>query len=464
MSESVLNITTNGLKILEMYSWLLDSYVLDYFTDHHWNKLPSSWRNILETIEPQELEQFLNPKTSFERNKRLWPLSLMCLHVVASRFSGSRNPVKLESIFDIHINAKDKLTGTIKEEQLDNPMFSLESRNQEWQVSRTSYLEHSKLHYIFTKHVKPKKQHEISRMAQITASVAEIEDCQYVVDIGSGLGHLARKLAYGYGLRICCLEAQEELSVQAKKLDLELEISASKVIKEENINIFRPVHLTVTLDSQMTAEMFMNALKTAFGIGDENFRFGIVGLHPCGDLAPILMQLFVQCKNAIFINIVGCCYMKLSTDNFSGFCGYPMSNQRLKIGQYENLKVHCYRAVLEKILVKYWPHLKHTMIKSIKHSSGMTFTEYITLAFTKLGLKVPQNYVDSEEIKTDLLQWKKVVTFYTLRLMLAPLVETVVLLDRLIYLQELDIRSSLIPLFDPILSPRNNILIGRKKS
>jgi hypothetical protein len=39
------------------------------------------------------------------------------------------------------------------------------------------------------------------------------------------------------------------------------------------------------------------------------------------------------------------------------------------------LQVHCYRAVLEKILVKYWPHLRRTAVKSIKHSNNMTFSE-----------------------------------------------------------------------------------------
>ena len=37
----------------------------------------------------------------------------------------------------------------------------------------------------------------------------------------------------------------------------------------------------------------------------------------------------------------------------------------------------------------------------------------------------------------NLLQWKRVVIFYTLRLLLAPLVETILLLDRLLFLKEL---------------------------
>jgi hypothetical protein len=50
------------------------------------------------------------------------------------------------------------------------------------------------------------------------------------------------------------------------------------------------------------------------------------------------------------------------------------------------------------------------------------------LAFLKLGLKVPLEDVDSEKTGANLSQWKQVVIFYTLRLLLAPLVETVLLL------------------------------------
>lgn len=314
-----------------------------------------------------------------------------------------------------------------------------------------------------------------------------MESCQYVVDVGSGLGHLARLLAYGYDLKVCCLEAQENLSCQARKLDMELEASVTKILKDKSTELNRPVHLSITVNHHLTASNFKKALRKAFGISEETFSFGIVGLHSCGDLTPVLMHLFVQCPDARFINIVGCCYMKLTSGIVSGFVGYPMSeylsarphslsyeareiachaietsSERLRFGHYDNLKVHCYRAALEKILMKYWPHLQHTRIKSVKHTNNMTFTEYTTLALQKLGLEVPHEDLESEEIQMNLLQWKRVVIFYTLRLLLAPLVETILLLDRLLYLKELGICSALIPLFDPSLSPRNSILIGKK--
>ena len=35
------------LKLLENFAWLLDCYVLDFFVDEHWRKIPQSWQETL---------------------------------------------------------------------------------------------------------------------------------------------------------------------------------------------------------------------------------------------------------------------------------------------------------------------------------------------------------------------------------------------------------------------------------
>lgn len=212
----------------------------------------------------------------------------------------------------------------------------------------------------------------------------------------------------------------------------------------------------------------------AFEISPENrhkFSFGIIGLHPCGDLASMLMNLFLKCSQAKFINLVGCCYMKLSavtksnpphtTDN--KFVGYPLSiylqhqnplaqtflsyeakeiachaietyTKRLKMNNYEYLRVHSYRAAIEKIICKYWPEKKHSGLKSIKKLSN--FKEYCRDAVIHLGIKIPDEDVEAVETIKNLNNWKNVAIFYTLRLMFAPLVESVILYDRMLFLLE----------------------------
>ena len=78
-----------------------------------------------------------------------------------------------------------------------------------------------------------------------------------------------------------------------------------------------------------------------------------------------------------------------------------------------------------------------------------------------------------EELSELVREWEKVAMFFMLRLTLAPCVESLLLLDRALYLMggatsghahKQDIVSvDLLPIFDPKLSPRNIALIAVKK-
>ncbi|KAG7469567.1 hypothetical protein MATL_G00130150 [Megalops atlanticus] len=61
-----------------------------------------------------------------------------------------------------------------------------------------------------------------------------------------------------------------------------------------------------------------------------------------------------------------------------------------------------------------------------------------------------------------LSQQGRVVVYFSLALLLAPVVETLVLLDRMLFLQERGLQSELVPLFDPAFSPRNLVLVAVK--
>lgn len=112
----------------------------------------------------------------------------------------------------------------------------------------------------------------------------------------------------------------------------------------------RPTHYNMTL-SHHTQLQDIKLPNSTDG-------YGLVGLHPCGDLGPLLLKHFVNCEDVKFICLVGCCYMKLTSN------GYPMSkhvqnlnsalsypsreiachaievySERLRQGNYEDLKV-----------------------------------------------------------------------------------------------------------------------------
>lgn len=180
----------------------------------------------------------------------------------------------------------------------------------------------------------------------------------------------------------------------------------------------------------------------------------------------------MQSREAIFLNLIGCCYMKLTCAKRNDlyerktiecdFIGYPLSEylrsensidthlsyeareiachaiekytERLSSNKYEYLRVHSFRAAIEKIIYKYWPTLKHSGLRSIKTLT--TFSDYCEQAVSHLNIEIPDDDVHSDDAIENLKNWRKVVIFYSLRLMLAPLVESVILYDRLLWLLE----------------------------
>ncbi|XP_076101879.1 methyltransferase-like protein 25B [Mytilus galloprovincialis] len=218
-------------------------------------------------------------------------------------------------------------------------------------------------------------------------------------------------------------------------------------------------------------------------------RLLLTGLHACGDLTPTILRVFARCDDIRGVASVGCCYMKISTkESASEDAGYPMSKfvselpdhqltyearemachsldvyrQRL-LDNPPNLKLHCYRALLQELVLQKRPDFVFGATKlTIKKAEQMGFEKYAKIALDKLGLDCE---IDSDMLKTllsKLSNWKDVVAFYTIRLALAPVVETAILLDRMFYLQEQGISSYLIPVFDPSLSPRNFALVAYK--
>ncbi|XP_026472972.1 protein RRNAD1-like isoform X1 [Ctenocephalides felis] len=450
----------SAFKILDIYGWMVNSYVLDVFVCDLMNKLPQCWRSSLRDIDIVELGAFL----AGEQTNRMFALSTLALRACLKYINLSRVP-EHALIQNIPLQPNE---------------------------SEYSYLTHPKLKNLFCKHVKQKKRHEIMKMAEECFKTCIELKCEYLIDFGSGVGHLARVLAYGYNINVLCLEAQSELINQAKKLDKEMEITASKHLSKSFMDSRNgsPRYLNMTLDNNIDTEEFLKNIKLLFNLNKNTVKFGIIGLHPCGDLIPIMLQLFALLPEIKFVKAVGCCYMKLSTFDRKSpekAHGYPLSAflksiphelsysarevachaietycQRLKKGLYSDLQVHSYRAALEELVIKYWPHLKHSGMRSIKHSNQLSFKTYCEVATSRLGIAIPDEDINSESTLKNLSEWKDVVRFYSLRLLLAPLVETIILLDRLIFLEELGTISDIIPVFDPILSPRNQILTAIK--
>ncbi|GAB1603758.1 hypothetical protein Ahia01_000657100 [Argonauta hians] len=129
-----------------------------------------------------------------------------------------------------------------------------------------------------------------------------------------------------------------------------------------------------------------------------------------------------------------------------------------------SLRRHWYRAALQCVVKAIEPNFKHGCIKiAFKNVEKLSFDVYLEKALKSLGFSVSQAPADViEHCKSTEDQWKLIVCFYTFRLSLAPVVETLILLDRMLYILESGIPCALVPIFEPQLSPRNFILLAAK--
>ena len=79
----------------------------------------------------------------------------------------------------------------------------------------------------------------------------------------------------------------------------------------------------------------------------------------------------------------------------------------------------------------------------------------------------PLSEAEEAEVGSELApllgQWRRVVVFFALRALLAPLWEALLLLDRLLFLGERGHLAALVPIFDPALSPRNYAVVGVRR-
>ncbi|KAK2909764.1 protein RRNAD1 [Channa argus] len=540
--------------LLSHYSHLSDSYIIEFFTEDLWHKLPSRWQHVLQDLSyPQIADLLLDATHGDRRYPSVWPLSLLAFRATAHALAFPRECRR----------ERGRVSGSAKPEEF------VENQSQS-----------SLLGHIFRKHVKPKKQHEIRRLGMLVKQLCDQIVCQRVVDVGSGQGHLSRFLSFGFGLSVTAIEADRTLVAMASRFDGQLMWVLEKEKQKKNCSSQLPVsqssprHVVGWVNPKASWEVFIKQLSSAecvsegpltpsgpskkklrgskhqghvvqthHSIDSDGFSediemtsqhqeskkgssaenccqcvqavrqeggphpdFVLTGLHACGDLSTTLLRHFVHCPHVRGITSVACCYMKITTkenptppglveppsppgsgqDFVQAEFGYPMSSwvqglpghqlsykaregachavedyiRRLR-EKSELLRTHSYRAMLESFIRDVRPDLRRAGIQTIKKSHLLTFTEYARLGLARIGLP-PDLPLDSERVEAMLKQQGRVVVYFSLALLLAPVVETLVLLDRMIYLQENGVDSQLVPLFDPNFSPRNFVLVALK--
>ncbi|KAJ8029206.1 Protein RRNAD1 [Holothuria leucospilota] len=276
-----------------------------------------------------------------------------------------------------------------------------------------------------------------------------------------------------------CDEAQSDVSLASGHLSSDIS-QEKRHFEQSSHNVGGMLGVSSKLEQSSNSDS--TELENNLGSN----QFTLVGLHTCGDLGPTILRVFIKCPDVQVLASVGCCYMKMQCvqpikelDRNSADMekpavngphnGFPMSRwvqnlsgndltfeplelachffdsyyERLK-AEDPNLILQGYRAMLEILIQRTSPDLvkKHAGIRQIKKATGsikkahsMTFESYAEAAFKKLGLTFDHEAARLLE-KEYRPRWRHVIIYHSLRLCLAPIVESLVLVDRMLYLLE----------------------------
>ncbi|TPX39235.1 hypothetical protein SeMB42_g06399 [Synchytrium endobioticum] len=350
--------------------------------------------------------------------------------------------------------------------------------------------------------MKNKKRSEIRKLGDTIHDLARQNGVEHILDVGCGQGYLDLLLAHEHGYHVVAVDdnaIQHEGAVRRSK-------KAAHTDRSGSVSFGR---------RRITPKDTFEDLIPPDRSNDNGWL--LCGLHACGDLSPQLLRLFSQAPEAKVLALVGCCYNLLSEtstagsnpDTNSSQTGFPLSNhissKRFHLG-YTARNLACqatgrwnvdstelsytrlfYRALLQCVLVDLnvidtangEVDEANTVVvgRFKKNVAAKGFATYARAALKRLN-------VESGSISDDMLEQyekryskerKRLAISWTLRSISSSLLESLILIDRFLFVGEeiervysnrddTDVAVDMYPVFSPVESPRNMIIVARKPS
>ncbi|KAI8882140.1 hypothetical protein K501DRAFT_187392 [Backusella circina FSU 941] len=323
-------------------------------------------------------------------------------------------------------------------------------------------------------------------MSPVIKEIATENAISSIVDLGAGQGYLSRTLAFKSGLKVLAVDSSTVQTCGAKRFD---EIAAKHISKED-----LDLHHVTEMITHENASTILS--KWSDNVQDEKWL--LCGLHTCGDLSTMMLRLFITSAEITSLVNIGCCYHFLTDNEDANAAGFPMSDMVRDAGFYlsppgkmlscqapfrwsdkktETLVAfehHFFRALLQFIMVE--KGLTTVSVAPVvgrlnKKKDFTSFPVYVKAALKRF--KLTDDAISSEEAEEYYEKYKnkqidkEITILWTLRVLLGPILESIILVDRWLYLHDTipDSETKSVrmwPLFDPLLSPRNVIIAANK--
>ncbi|XP_030030040.2 methyltransferase-like protein 25 [Manduca sexta] len=464
----------NIIRYLTPLLPIANCHMVEFLTENHWNKLlPGALRDSLDKVELEvSLQNFWQAAEGHEQTDvpelKKWVTNARSYCVTAN------NDYCLSKQ---QFHDKIKSWGAELKEEI---------RVKEFMTSKKSY--------------------EVQTMSQLVASLHHATAATCCVEAGGGRGHLPAALSLGYNIPSLTIDCDDKTLAAAVERVKIIQKKWHAIAKRINKGKEERVTGNASNNIHRFAKVFITNNTDLCGIVKEKFpefenqdvKLLLTGLHTCGNLGPDSLRLFATNDHIATVFNVPCCYHLLTEtvdenlfDVFQrnygggvsdGVQGFPMSeyltgfslgrNGRMLAAQSIDRVVNerqlpskslLYRALLQDIIKKYLPDVKITEGKLKRISSKcLNFEQYVNAADAILKLDILDRLSERQlSIEDEDSQWKKLVLFYLIRLCLAQVVESVILLDRVLYLYENGSEKvHLVKLFDPVVSPRCHSIVA----
>jgi hypothetical protein len=314
--------------------------------------------------------------------------------------------------------------------------------------------------------VKKKKRHEIDRMAPAIKSTFQHLQCKRVVDIGGGVGHLARILAHYYQMPTTSID---------QNLDFQ-NIGKHRLQKFRKLpGASEVTFINATLDLEDKTQILAQEI---------NHEAFLLGLHTCGALANTLIRSAEKFKSSALFNF-GCCYYRMNPETDLWQSDFYKNGLFPKLNLYgltlatrshaeddrstfdTKIRVKMYRNALHLFLLEKYNNKHETDVGECPiQVYWQPFSQYVSMKLKELNIEHQFSQLDFEEFysRSDIQQTlRKMVLCNLIRWQLGRALEIYILLDRALFLEEHQYQVSVKTYFKESLSPRNIGILAIKK-
>ncbi|RIA88235.1 methyltransferase domain-containing protein [Glomus cerebriforme] len=509
--DSIFNYAVTLMNFCKKYSKIADAHIVDFFTKNIWEEvIPKEWSNAFNVEymsenengiieEEKKLMNKMIRLASFREYEEDWPESL-------KQFI--RNTKELALAREISINDLQMEC----EEPIDKRILQGMNEKKLHEVKILSRLiaKLTKENEIRTIIDLGAGQGYLSRVLAYTYDLcvlaidaSNIQTCgaqKYQFRTEKSLG-LLRKLKQEVKREENNMKNDEYIGKKEGKLTHVTQYVSSKTLT----NLISEWNMKKVVDELGDCEFdkvdIIDESCSAKQLKREDNNLLVCGLHSCGVLSSTMLDLFINVEEIKCVVNVGCCYHLLYENEISEqenpkdeekCSSFPLSKffkeknfymgltirhlacqvpSRWSNQQESSIKAfehHFYRALLQYILIKKELIKGTQRIGKLHHRDFTSFSTYCNAALKKLS--IPLNSISQMESEKYYNEFKqkgfihKIIIFWTLRAMLGPCFESIILLDKCLYLFENNFVKEIncYSVFNELKSPRNMVVVGIK--